>query len=67
MMKPSSMPKVLDMAALVVVGINVPFAVYGYLLFGENTQGMYVWTGPGKLANYCVYRLCVLKSPWKLV
>ncbi len=33
------MPKVLDMAALVVVGINLPFAIYGYLLFGANTQG----------------------------
>ena len=41
MKKPQNMPKILDMTALVVVGINVPFAIYGYLLFGENTQGMY--------------------------
>lgn len=33
------MPAILDSAALVVVGINLPFAVYGYLLFGTNTQG----------------------------
>ena len=40
MKKPKDMPVVLDFAALVVVGINLPFAIYGYLLFGEGTQGM---------------------------
>ena len=35
------MPLVLDFAALVVVGLNIPFAVYGYLLFGNVTQGTY--------------------------
>lgn len=40
MKKPKSMPAVLDVAALVVVGINLPFAVYGYLLFGSETQGV---------------------------
>ena len=39
MKSPRSMPAVLDVAALVVVGVNVPFAVYGYLLFGGNTEG----------------------------
>ena len=39
MKRPKNMPIVLDFAALVVVGLNIPFAVYGYLLFGEATQG----------------------------
>ena len=33
------MTYVLDAAALVVVGINLPFALYGYFLFGSETQG----------------------------
>lgn len=40
MKQPKNMPAVLDTAALVVVGINLPFALYGYLLFGQQTQGM---------------------------
>jgi hypothetical protein len=40
MKKPQNMPRVLNMAALTVVGINLPFALYGYLLFGDNTQGV---------------------------
>ena len=40
MKKPKKMPMILDIAALVVVGVNLPFALYGYLLFGEETQGM---------------------------
>lgn len=39
MKKPKNMPRVLDVAAMVVVGINLPFALYGYLLFGDNTRG----------------------------
>ena len=39
MKKPRSMPTILDFAALMVVGVNLPFALYGYLLFGSNTQG----------------------------
>lgn len=41
MKRPKNMPLVLDFAALVVVGLNIPFAVYGYLLFGNVTQGTY--------------------------
>ena len=40
MKRPKNMPLVLDFAALVVVGLNLPFAVYGYLLFGSATQGI---------------------------
>lgn len=40
------MPAVLDLAALVVVGVNLPFAVYGYLLFGAETQGETVPPSP---------------------
>ena len=40
MKRPQRMPFLLDMACLVVVGVNLPFAVYGYLLFGSNTQGV---------------------------
>ena len=39
MKRPKNMPIVLDFAALVVVGLNIPFAVYGYLLFGTATEG----------------------------
>ena len=42
MKRPQRMPFLLDMACLVVVGVNLPFAVYGYLLFGKNTQGVCV-------------------------
>lgn len=33
------MTYVLDAAALVVVGINLPFALYGYFMFGKDTKG----------------------------
>lgn len=33
------MQYVIDAAATIVVGVNLPFAVYVYLLFGENVQG----------------------------
>ncbi len=39
MKRPWNMPYVLDAACLVVVGLNMPFAIYGYLLFGSQTQG----------------------------
>lgn len=39
MKHPQYMTYVLDAAALVVVGINLPFALYGYFLFGSETQG----------------------------
>ena len=43
MRRPKNMPLVLDFAALVVVGVNLPFAVYGYLLFGSATQGVIMY------------------------
>ena len=39
MKNPKRMPYVLDMACLVVIGVNLPFALYGYFLFGPQTQG----------------------------
>ncbi len=39
MRRPQKMPIILDVAAAVVVGVNLPFALYGYLLFGEQIQG----------------------------
>lgn len=39
MKKPQYMTYVLDAAALVVVGINLPFALYGYFMFGKDTKG----------------------------
>ena len=40
MKRPRNMPVILDLAALTVVGINLPFALYGYLLYGSNTDGI---------------------------
>lgn len=45
------MPVVLDLAALTVVGINLPFALYGYLMFGSATSG-----------KCCLYRLFIITS-----
>ena len=39
MKRPQYMSHVLDAACLVVVGINLPFALYGYYLFGDKTEG----------------------------
>ncbi len=39
MKRPKNMPVVLDMAALTVVVVNLPFALYGYLMFGSGTEG----------------------------
>lgn len=39
MKHPKYMQYVLYAAALVVVGINLPFALYGYFLFGDDTKG----------------------------
>lgn len=37
---PKYMKYVLDAAAIAVVGINLPFALYGYFLFGSDTKGL---------------------------
>ena len=41
MKKPRRMPAVLDAACIIVIGVNLPFALYGYFLFGEKTNGTY--------------------------
>ena len=39
MKHPRRMPYVLDTACLVVIAINLPFALYGYFLFSQDTAG----------------------------
>ena len=39
MKRPRYMPRVLDTACLVVIAINLPFALYGYFLFSHSTAG----------------------------
>ena len=53
MKRPYRMPYVLDAACIVVIGLNLPFAVYGYLLFGSNVEGEcnYELITPGSLYN----------------
>lgn len=51
MKRPQRMPYVLDAAAVVVVGVNLPFALYGYLLFGSGTQGYIFENLPGGVFN----------------
>ena len=36
---PSRMQYVLDAACVIVIAVNLPFAIYGYLLFGSATSG----------------------------
>lgn len=36
---PNRMQYVLDAACIIVLVVNVPFAIYGYLLFGSVTKG----------------------------
>lgn len=40
MTDPRKMFFVLDMACVVVIGLNLPFALYGYFLFGKQTEGL---------------------------
>ena len=47
MKHPNRMQYVLDAACLIVLAVNVPFAVYGYLLFGSVTAGR-AWGGGGR-------------------
>lgn len=39
MKRPYRMQYVLDAACVVVLAVNLPFAIYGYLLFGSFTDG----------------------------
>ena len=47
MKKPQQMRNVLDAACITVVCVNLPFALYGYLLFGNNVQGYCFENMPG--------------------
>ena len=38
---PNRMQYVLDVACVVVLAVNLPFAIYGYLLFGSVTAGQF--------------------------
>ena len=48
---------VLDIACIIVVGVNLPFAVYGYLLFAETTEGTECFS-----AYVCVWEMCTIYS-----
>ena len=39
MSRPGNMQYVIDAAALIVVVVNLPFAIYAYLLFGNAVRG----------------------------
>ena len=39
MKRPRNMQYVIDAAAFIVVAVNLPFALYGYLLFGHQVKG----------------------------
>ena len=47
MRKPGQMKYVLDAACVIVVGVNLPFALYGYLLFGNGVEGYCFENIPG--------------------
>ncbi|XP_064404830.1 uncharacterized protein LOC135350057 isoform X2 [Halichondria panicea] len=51
MKRPKNMPVVLDSAALTVVVVNLPFALYGYLMFGSGTEGYIFENLPGGTFN----------------
>ena len=47
MKKPQQMTYVLDAACIIVVSVNLPFALYGYLLFGNGVKGYCFENMPG--------------------
>ena len=47
MKKPVRMKYVVDTACFIVLAVNLPFAVYGYLLFGNETRGYIFENMPG--------------------
>jgi len=47
MKKPQQMKYVLDAACVIVVAVNLPFALYGYLLFGNGVEGYCFENIPG--------------------
>ena len=47
MKKPQQMNYVLDAACVIVISVNLPFALYGYLLFGNQVKGYCFENIPG--------------------
>lgn len=47
MKKPQQMKYVLDAACVIVLTVNLPFALYGYLLFGNEVKGYCFENMPG--------------------
>ena len=47
MKKPDRMKYLVDAACFVALSVNIPFAVYGYLLFGNETKGYIFENMPG--------------------
>ena len=47
MKKPERMKYLIDAACFVVLSVNLPFAIYGYLLFGNETRGYIFENMPG--------------------
>ena len=39
MKKPKHMKYLIDLVCFIVIAVNLPFAVYGYLLFGDEVKG----------------------------
>lgn len=47
MNKPEGMKYLIDVACFIVIAVNLPFAVYGYLLFGSEVKGYVFENMPG--------------------
>lgn len=47
MKKPERMKYLVDAAYFIVIAVNLPFAVYGYLLFGNEVKGYIFENMPG--------------------
>ena len=47
MKKPERIKYLVDAACFIVLAVNLPFAVYGYLLFGNETKGYIFENMPG--------------------
>ena len=47
MKKPGHMKYLVDVACFIVIAVNLPFAIYGYLLFGDEVKGYIFENMPG--------------------
>ena len=47
MKKPKHMKYLIDVACFIAFAVNLPFAVYGYLLFGDEVKGYIFENMPG--------------------